>query len=150
MVTDSQGINAGFEASDTATEKNNVKEVLNKLANKLFYTGYKDANLDGVVKIADGLTASSVSAIVKASGDITFSDGSNGTKKAGQGFYDYTPEKDDKTYATGPIVKSENIGETRESDINGVVSVNVTEAQDGVSGNAPSACLLYTSDAADE
>lgn len=81
MVTDSQGINAGFEVNDTAAEKNNVKEVLNKLANKLFYTGYKDANLAGVVKISDGLTASSVSASVKASGDITFSDGSNGTKK---------------------------------------------------------------------
>lgn len=81
LVTDSQGITGGFDASDTAAEKNNVKEVLNKLANKLFYTGYKDANLSGVVKIADGLTASSVSASVKASGDITFSDGSNGTKK---------------------------------------------------------------------
>ena len=109
LVTDSQGINAGFEASDTATEKNNVKEVLNKLANKLFYTGYKDANLDGVVKIADGLTASSVSATVKASGDITFSDGSNGTKKAGQGFYDYTPEQEKPNYKTGAITKSEDI-----------------------------------------
>lgn len=105
LVTDSQGINAGFEANDTAAEKNNVKEVLNKLANKLFYTGYKDANLAGVVKIADGLTASSVSAIVKASGDITFSDGSNGTKKAGQGFYDYTPEEDKPDYKTGAITK---------------------------------------------
>ena len=87
LVTDSQGITGGFADGDTAAEKNNVKEVLNKLANKLFYTGYKDANLAGVVKIADGLTASSVSAIVKASGAVTFSDGTNGTKKAGQGFY---------------------------------------------------------------
>lgn len=82
LVTDSQGITGGFEPSDTAAEKNHVKEVLNKLANKLFYTGYKDANLSGVVKIADGLTASSVSATtVKASGDVTFSDGTNGTKR---------------------------------------------------------------------
>ena len=120
MVTDSQGINAGFEANDTAAEKNNVKEVLNKLANKLFYTGYKDANLAGVVKIADGLTASSVSASVKASGDITFSDGSNGTKTAGQGFYDYTPEEDKPDYKTGAITKSENISLNREVDDKGV------------------------------
>ena len=127
LVTDSQGINAGFEASDTAAEKNNVKKVLNKLANKLFYTGYKDANLSGVVKIADGLTASSVSASVKASGDITFSDGSNGTKKAGQGFYAYTPEEDKPDYKTGAITKSENISLNREVDENGVAHVNVTE-----------------------
>ena len=131
LVTDSQGINAGFETSDTATEKNNVKEVLNKLANKLFYTGYKDANLAGVVKIADGLTASSVSAIVKASGDITFSDGSNGTKKAGQGFYDYTPEEDKPDYKTGAITKSENISLNREVDEKGVAHINVTESNVG-------------------
>ena len=140
LVTDSQGINAGFEASDTATEKNNVKEVLNKLANKLFYTGYKDANLDGVVKIADGLTASSVSAIVKASGDITFSDGSNGTKKAGQGFYDYTPEEDKPDYKTGAITKSENISLNREVDDKGVAHINVTESN---AGNNKFASAIY-------
>ena len=140
LVTDSQGINAGFEASDTATEKNNVKEVLNKLANKLFYTGYKDANLDGVVKIADGLTASSVSASVKASGDITFSDGSNGTKKAGQGFYDYTPEEDKPDYKTGAITKSENISLNREVDDKGVAHINVTESN---AGNNKFASALY-------
>ena len=140
LVTDSQGINAGFEASDTATEKNNVKEVLNKLANKLFYTGYKDANLAGVVKIADGLTASSVSAIVKASGDITFSDGSNGTKKAGQGFYDYTPEEDKPDYKTGAITKSENISLNREVDEKGVAHINVTESN---AGNNKFASAIY-------
>ena len=128
LVTDSQGINAGFEASDTAAEKNNVKEVLNKLANKLFYTGYKDANLAGVVKIADGLTASSVSATVKASGDVTFSDGSNGTKKAGQGFYAYTPEEDKPDYKTGAITTSENISLNREVDDKGVAHINVNES----------------------
>ena len=128
LVTDSQGINTGFEASDTAAEKNNVKEVLNKLANKLFYTGYKDANLAGVVKIADGLTASSVSATVKASGDITFSDGSNGTKTAGQGFYDYTPEQEKPNYKTGAITKSEDISLSRELDESGVAHVAVTES----------------------
>jgi len=140
LVTDSQGINAGFEASDTATEKNNVKEVLNKLANKLFYTGYKDANLDGVVKIADGLTASSVSAIVKASGDITFSDGSNGTKKAGQGFYDYTPEQEKPNYKTGAITKSEDISLSRELDESGVAHVSVTESN---AGNNKFASAIY-------
>lgn len=128
LVTDSQGINTGFEASDTAAEKNNVKEVLNKLANKLFYTGYKDANLAGVVKIADGLTASSVSATVKASGDVTFSDGSNGTKTAGQGFYDYTPEQEKPNYKTGAITKSEDISLSRELDESGVAHVAVTES----------------------
>ena len=128
LVTDSQGITGGFEASDTAAEKNHVKEVLNKLANKLFYTGYKDANLAGVVKIADGLTASSVSATVKASGDVTFSDGTNGTKKAGQGFYAYTPEQDKPTYKTGAITKSEDISLSRELDESGVAHVAVTES----------------------
>lgn len=129
LVTDSQGITGGFEASDTAAEKNHVKEVLNKLANKLFYTGYKNANLSGVVKIADGLTASSVSATtVKASGDVTFSDGTNGTKKAGQGFYAYTPEQEKPNYKTGAITKSEDISLSRELDENGVAHVSVTES----------------------
>ena len=140
LVTDSQGINAGFEASDTAAEKNNVKEILNKLANKLFYTGYKDANLAGVVKIADGLTASSVSATVKASGDVTFSDGSNGTKTAGQGFYDYTPEQEKPNYKTGAITKSEDISLSRELDESGVAHVAVTESN---AGNNKFASAIY-------
>ena len=140
LVTDSQGITGGFDASDTAAEKNNVKEVLNKLANKLFYTGYKDANLAGVVKIADGLTASSVSATVKASGDVTFSDGSNGTKKAGQGFYAYTPEEDNPDYKTGAITTSENISLNREVDEKGVAHINVTESN---AGNNKFASALY-------
>ena len=140
LVTDSQGITGGFEASDTAAEKNNVKEVLNKLANKLFYTGYKDANLAGVVKIADGLTASSVSASVKASGDITFSDGSNGTKTAGQGFYDYTPEQEKPNYKTGAITKSEDISLSREVDDKGVAHINVTESN---AGNNKFASAIY-------
>lgn len=140
LVTDSQGITGGFEASDTAAEKNHVKEVLNKLANKLFYTGYKDANLSGVVKIADGLTASSASAIVKASGDVTFSDGTNGTKKAGQGFYAYTPEQDKPTYKTGAITKSEDISLSREIDESGVAHVSVTESN---AGNNKFASAIY-------
>lgn len=145
LVTDSQGITGGFEASDTAAEKNHVKEVLNKLANKLFYTGYKDANLSGVVKIADGLTASSVSATVKASGDVTFSDGTNGTKKAGQGFYDYTPEQEKPNYKTGAITKSEDISLSRELDESGVAHVAVTESN--VTSNFASA--LYAGESTD-
>lgn len=145
LVTDSQGITGGFEASDTAAEKNHVKEVLNKLANKLFYTGYKDANLSGVVKIADGLTASSASAIVKASGDVTFSDGTNGTKKAGQGFYAYTPEQEKPNYKTGAITKSEDISLSRELDESGVAHVAVTESN--VTSNFASA--LYAGESTD-
>ena len=143
LVTDSQGITSGFADGDTAAEKNNVKEVLNKLANKLFYTGYKDANLSGVVKIADGLTASSVS--VKASGDVTFSDGTNGTKKAGQGFYAYTPEQDKPSYKTGAITTSEDISLSRELDESGVVHVTVAES------NATSnfASALYAGESTD-
>ena len=128
LVTDSQGITGGFADGDTAAEKNHVKEVLNKLANKLFYTGYKNANLSGVVKIADGLTASSVSATVKASGDVTFSDGTNGTKMAGQGFYAYTPEQEKPNYKTGAITKSEDISLSRELDESDVAHVAVTES----------------------
>lgn len=145
LVTDSQGITGGFADGDTAAEKNHVKEVLNKLANKLFYTGYKDANLSGVVKIADGLTASSVSATVKASGDVTFSDGTNGTKKAGQGFYDYTPEQEKPNYKTGAITKSEDISLSRELDESGVAHVAVTESN--VTSNFASA--LYAGESTD-
>lgn len=140
LVTDSQGITGGFADGDTAAEKNHVKEVLNKLANKLFYTGYKDANLSGVVKIADGLTASSASAIVKASGDVTFSDGTNGTKKAGQGFYAYTPEQEKPNYKTGAITKSEDISLSRELDESGVAHVTVTESN---TGNNKFASAIY-------
>ena len=146
LVTDSQGITGGFEASDTAAEKNHVKEVLNKLANKLFYTGYKDANLSGVVKIADGLTASSVSATVKASGDVTFSDGTNGTKKAGQGFYAYTPEQEKPNYKTGAITKSEDISLSRELDESGVAHITVTESN---AGGGKFASALYAGESTD-
>jgi len=145
LVTDSQGITGGFADGDTAAEKNHIKEVLNKLANKLFYTGYKDANLSGVVKIADGLTASSVSATVKASGDVTFSDGTNGTKKAGQGFYAYTPEQEKPNYKTGAITKSEDISLSRELDESGVAHVSVTESN--VTNNFASA--IYAGESTD-
>ena len=128
LYTGNNGITKGFAEGDAAADKNNVSEVLNSLAHKLWYMA-GDSNLKGSVSIAEGLTASSAT---MKTGSITFAEG-------GQGFYEYTPAKDDKPYETGPIVKSENIDETRVGDVNGVVSVNVNEAQDGVSGNAPSA-----------
>lgn len=89
LVTDSKGISAGFSSSDKAADQNRVSEVLNKLAQKLFYTA-NDGNLTGKVKIAEGLTASSKSL---KTGDIFFSTDSTGTKIAGQGYYDYKPAK---------------------------------------------------------
>ena len=116
---------------DAAADKNNVSEVLNSLAHKLWYMA-GDANLKGSVSIAEGLTASSAT---MKTGNITFAEG-------GQGFYEYTPATDDKPYETGPIVKSENIDETRVGDVNGIVSINVTEAQDSVASSAPSAMYV--------
>ena len=58
LITDNQGITKGFNANDKAEDQNTVNEVLNKLAQKLFYTA-NDGKLAGTVKIAEGLTASS-------------------------------------------------------------------------------------------
>ena len=90
LVTDSKGITAGFSSADKAADQNRVSEVLNKLAQKLFYTA-NDGNLAGKVKIAEGLTASSKSL---KEGSISFSTDSTGTKTAGQGYYDYTPKEE--------------------------------------------------------
>lgn len=97
LVTDSKGLTAGFSTSDKAADRNKVSEVLNKLAQKLFYTA-NDGHLAGTVKIADGLTASSKSL---KSGAISFSTDSTGTKVKGQGFYEYEPASDD--VLTDPI-----------------------------------------------
>ena len=90
LVTDSKGITAGFSSADKAADQNRVSEVLNKLAQKLFYTA-NDGNLAGKVKIAEGLTASSKSL---KEGSISFSTDSTGTKTAGQGYYEYTPKEE--------------------------------------------------------
>ena len=76
-------------------DSSNLNDVLNALANKLYYTDYKDGHLSGIVKVAEGLTASS--AAIKT-GDVTFSDGTNGSKTEGQGFYDAQnqPDKPDQ------------------------------------------------------
>ena len=126
LVTGSEGITSGFKDTDSGKDRNTVSAVLNKLANKLFYSNYaKDKNLSGTVRIAEGLTASSASAKVGKEGSITFSDGSKEGTTAGQGYYDYTPASD-VVYKTGPITTSEKISETRKSDEGGLVTVEAT------------------------
>ena len=121
LLTDSEGITEGFADSDSAGAKNHVSEVLNKLANKLWYTNHTDGHLTGTVGIAEGLTASSVA---KKTGDITFSTSGTGTGQDGQGFYAYTPASDTKN---GPITTNEVIDKTRTADSDGNILVAVTE-----------------------
>ena len=63
LLTDRSGV-------DT-TDEDRINEALDALANKLYYTGYTtgERNLAGYVKLAEGLTASSV---IKQTGDITY------------------------------------------------------------------------------
>lgn len=125
LLTDRAGLD--FDSAK-ADEKNLISGTLNALAGKLYYMGYADGNLSGTVKIAEGLTASSVSL---RSETITFSTADTGTKKAGQGFYDYTPEQEKPNYKTGAITKSEDISLSRELDESGVAHVSVTESNAG-------------------
>ena len=97
LITDNKGITKGFNAYDKAEDQNTVNEVLNQLAQKLFYTA-NDGKLAGTVKIASGLTASS--AALKT-GDVSFSADATGTKTPGQGFYEYTVADD--SVITDPI-----------------------------------------------
>ena len=94
LITDSKGLNVD---SSKAVDKNLASETLNALANKLFYTAYKngETNLAGKVEIAEGLTASSLS---KRMEDVTFK------KEDGQGQYLYTPAQDE---IVGPITGPE-------------------------------------------
>lgn len=139
LLTDRTGLDF---ASTKADEKNLISGTLNALAGKLYYTGYADGNLSGTVKIAEGLTASSASL---RSETITFSTADTGTKKAGQGFYDYTPEQEKPNYKTGAITKSEDISLSRELDESGVAHVAVTESN--VTSNFASA--LYAGESTD-
>ena len=84
LITDSKGLNVD---SSKAADKNLASETLNALANKLFYTAYKngETNLAGKVEIAEGLTSSSLS---KRMEDVTFKESN------GQGQYLYTPASD--------------------------------------------------------
>lgn len=139
LLTDRNGLDF---TSTKADAKNLISGTLNALAGKLYYTGYADGNLSGTVKIAEGLTASSTSL---RSENITFSTADTGTKKAGQGFYAYTPEQDKPNYKTGAITTSEDISLSRELDESGVAHVTVAES------NATSnfASALYAGESTD-
>ncbi|MDU2620945.1 MAG: hypothetical protein E7C72_06660, partial [Dialister sp.] len=80
LRTDNSGLNM---ESDKVADKNLVNETLNALANKLYYTAYKDGekNLTGKVEIAEGLTAQSASKRIE---NMTFKDAN------GQGQYLFT------------------------------------------------------------
>lgn len=98
LITDSKGLNVD---SSKAADKNLASATLNALANKLFYTAYKngETNLAGKVEIAEGLTSSSLS---KRMEDITFKESN------GQGQYLYTlasdiPEEQTETAFTDTI-----------------------------------------------
>ena len=84
LITGSKGLNVD---SSKAADKNLASATLNALANKLFYTAYKngETNLAGKVEIAEGLTSSSLS---KRMEDVTFKESN------GQGQYLYTPASD--------------------------------------------------------
>ena len=86
LITDNKGLPMD---SVKAEDKNRVSEVLNELANKLYYEAYAkgENNLTGKVEIAEGLTAQSASMRVE---DITYK------KETGQGQYLYTPAVDPK------------------------------------------------------
>ena len=145
LVTGSEGITSGFKDTDSGKDRNTVSAVLNKLANKLFYSNYaKDKNLSGTVRIAEGLTSSSATAKVGKEGAITFSDGTKKGTTAGQGYYDYTPASE-ITYKTGPITASEQISKTRDDGGTGTVTVKNSVAKSMDGSNYVSA--LYAKDA---
>ena len=125
LITGKNGIEKGFAETDGAGDRNKVSEVLNSLAHKLWYTA-GNSSLTGTVEIAEGLTSSALK-----TGTISFSTAETGTKQKGQGYYDYTPAEDMAEYKNGPIMTSENIGETRKADVDGNVDVQVVETQDG-------------------
>ena len=104
LRTDNSGLNMG---SEKAADKNLVNGTLNALANKLYYTAYKDGetNLKGKVEIAEGLTAQSAS---KRLEDMTFK------KENGQGQYVFTPEEDKPPVSDeGPIKKTTTLTKDR-------------------------------------
>ena len=104
LRTDNSGLNM---TSDKAADKNLVNGTLNALANKLYYTAYKNGekNLTGKVEIAEGLTAQSAS---KRLEDMTFK------KENGQGQYVFTPEEDKPPVSDeGPIKKTTTLTKDR-------------------------------------
>ena len=162
LITDSKGIKAGFNDSDSEADKTLVADVLDKLANKLYYSAYADGHLTGTVKIASGLTASSAE---MKTGKISFSDGTNGTKTAGQGFYDYAKipesqtdteftdtitgvrEKDQKYVNTGVLKDNgEHYVFTKDTTITAANTINVGDVDHAVDINAKGHTLTLVSD----
>ena len=155
LMTDRTGLTDGFSDNDSVKSTNTVNEVLNKLAQKLFYTSYADKHLAGTVEIADGLTASSVSL---KSGPISFSDGSTGTKTAGQGYYDYTPateftdtitgeRKTDQKYVDTGVLKDDgqHYKFTTDTTITAANTINVGSVGHAVDINAKDHTLTLIS-----
>ena len=79
-----------------------VNDVLDNLANKLYYTGYVDGerNLDAYVQIAEGLTTASVSKFV---GDVAFSE------VTGQGSFDTESLQPEIVYPQEQTVAEMNV-----------------------------------------
>ncbi|WP_297041627.1 hypothetical protein [uncultured Dialister sp.] len=155
LMTDRTGLTDGFSDNDSVKSINTVNEVLNKLAQKLFYTSYADKHLAGTVEIADGLTASSVSL---KSGPISFSDGTTGTKTAGQGYYDYTPATEftdtitgvrsaDQEYVNTGVLKDEgqHYEFTTDTTITAANTINVGSVGHAVDINAKDHTLTLIS-----
>ena len=104
LRTDNSGLNM---TSEKAADKNLVNGTLNALANKLYYTAYKNGekNLTGKVEIAEGLTAQSASKRIE---NMTFK------KENGQGQYVFTPEEDKPPVSDeGPIKKTTTLTKDR-------------------------------------
>ena len=162
LITDSKGIKAGFNNSDSTADKTLVAEVMDKLANKLYYSGYADGHLTGTVKIASGLTSSSAE---MKTGKISFSDGTTGTKTAGQGFYDYVKvpssqtdtefsdtitgvrETDQKYVNTGVLKDNgEHYDFTKDTTITAANTINVGNVDHEVNINAKGHTLTLVSE----
>ena len=92
LRTDNSGLYLG------ENERTTVEGVLNALANKLFYTGYVtgEKNLNGVVEIAEGLTASAISRVY---GNIKYSetDGQGSLDGSAEGLIPLSQNKDSLT-----------------------------------------------------
>lgn len=123
LITDNTGVDMDNEYS--------VAKVLNALAGKLTYGNFVNGekNLTGYVKIADGLTASS---IVKKTGDITFD-------KSGKGTYvpdhqvvtsfktTLTGDRDtDQEYLMGGVIADD--GTYKFTEESGIIALNAIDA----------------------
>ena len=86
----------------------NVKSVLKSLANKLYYTKYKDGetNLSGTVEVNEGL----ISSAAKWAGEITY-DGTTGQGKYDENATPSQPSNEQQKTEFTSQIKSGNVGE---------------------------------------